>query len=49
MARALGSPAFRVIVGSHDDRLTPGGIAARITDTVAVLRAVTPRALDAGV
>jgi sugar phosphate isomerase/epimerase len=49
MARALGSPAFRVIVGSHDDRLTPGGIAARITDTVAVLRAVKPRALDAGV
>lgn len=49
MARALGSPAFRVILGSVADRLTPGGIAARIADTVAVLRAVRPRARDAGV
>jgi sugar phosphate isomerase/epimerase len=49
MARALGSSAFRVILGSLDDRLTPGGIAARIADTVAVLRAAKSRALDAGV
>ncbi len=49
MAKALGSPAFRVILGSLDDRLTPGGIAARIADTVAVLRAAKSRALDAGV
>ncbi|MFM8290270.1 MAG: sugar phosphate isomerase/epimerase family protein [Planctomycetia bacterium] len=49
MARALGSPAFRVILGTFDDRLTPGGIAARIADTVAVLRAAKSRALDAGV
>lgn len=49
MAKALGSPAFRVILGSLDDRLTPGGIAARITDTVPVLRAARPAARDAGV
>ncbi|MFM8434670.1 MAG: sugar phosphate isomerase/epimerase family protein, partial [Planctomycetia bacterium] len=49
MAKALGSPAFRVILGNHADRLTAGGIAARIADTVAVLRAVKPRAVDAGV
>jgi sugar phosphate isomerase/epimerase len=49
MARVLGSPAFRVILGSHADRLTPGGIAARIADTVAVLRTARDRARDAGV
>jgi sugar phosphate isomerase/epimerase len=49
MAKALGSRAFRVILGNHEDRLSPGGIAARIDDTVAVLRAVKPQALDAGV
>lgn len=49
MARALGSPAFRVILGNQADRLTPGGIEARIDDTVAVLKACRSRALDAGV
>ena len=49
MARALGSKAFRVILGSHEDRGTEGGIAARIADTVAVLKAARNRALDAGV
>ena len=49
MARTLGSKAFRVILGSHDDRATEGGIAARIADTVAVLKAARNRALDAGV
>jgi sugar phosphate isomerase/epimerase len=49
MAQALGSPAFRVILGNHADRLTPGGIAARIADTVAVLRTARSQALDAGV
>jgi len=49
MARALGSPAFRVILGNLEDRLSPGGIAARIADTVAVLRAAKSRAIDAGV
>lgn len=49
MARALGSPALRVILGDQSDRLTPGGIEARIADTVAVLAACRGRALDAGV
>ena len=49
MAQALGSRAFRVILGNHEDRLSLGGIAARIADTVAVLRAVKRQALDAGV
>jgi sugar phosphate isomerase/epimerase len=49
MAAALRSPAFRVILGNQADRLSPGGIAARIADTVAVLRSMRGRALDAGV
>ena len=49
MAKALGSRAFRVILGNQSDRLTPGGIEARIADTVAVLKAARSRALDAGV
>jgi hypothetical protein len=49
MAQALGSPAFRVILGNQADRLTPGGIEVRIADTVAVLKGCRSRALDAGV
>lgn len=49
MAKALGSPAFRVILGNQADRLTPGGIDARITDMVKVLEAARPLAADAGV
>ncbi len=49
MAKALGSPAFRVVLGDQKDRTTPGGIQARITETVAVLKACRPLALDAGV
>jgi sugar phosphate isomerase/epimerase len=49
MAKALGSPAFRVILGDRNDRLSPGGIAARIADTVAVLKQARPAALEAGV
>jgi sugar phosphate isomerase/epimerase len=49
MAKALGSRAFRVILGNQADRLTDGGIEARIADTVAVLKAARSRALDAGV
>ena len=33
MAKALGSPAFRVILGDRGDRLSEGGIEARIADT----------------
>ena len=49
MSRALGSRAFRVILGNQSDRLTPGGIAARSADTVAVLKACRSQAIDANV
>ena len=49
MAKALGSPAFRVVLGNQEDRKTEGGIAARIADTVAVLKKCRPLAEDAGV
>jgi sugar phosphate isomerase/epimerase len=49
MAQALGAQAFRVILGSHADRLTPGGIPARIADTVKVLQTVKSQAIDAGI
>ncbi len=49
VAKALGSPIFRVILGAMDDRKTPGGIAARIEDTVAVLKACKGAAMDAGI
>jgi len=49
MAKALGSRAFRVILGNQEDRLSPGGIAARIDDTVAVLQQARQQAIDADV
>ncbi len=49
IAKDLGSRALRVILGSHRDRLTPGGIDARIADTVRVLKACRTRAIDSGV
>jgi 3-oxoisoapionate decarboxylase len=49
MAKALGSPVLRVILGSQEDRKTPGGIEARIEDTVKVCKSQRARALDAGV
>ena len=49
MAKALGSPAFRVILGNRDDRLSDGGIGARIADTVEVLKSQRTRAIDSGV
>lgn len=49
MAKALGSPVFRVIQGTAADRSTEGGIEARIADTVKVLKAGRSRAIDAGV
>ncbi len=48
-AKALGSPAFRVILGARDDRKTEGGIEARIADTVKVLKRNRTRCLDSGV
>jgi sugar phosphate isomerase/epimerase len=49
MAKALGSKAFRVILGNHADRFSDGGIRARIADTVEVLKAQRGRAIDSGV
>ena len=49
VAKALGSPVFRVILGASDDRKTEGGINARIADTVKVLKAVRGRVLDSGI
>lgn len=49
MAKALGSPAFRVVLGAQPDRATEGGIEARIADTVKVLKSQRQLALDLGV
>ncbi|PYI81340.1 MAG: sugar phosphate isomerase/epimerase, partial [Verrucomicrobia bacterium] len=49
MAKTLGSPVFRVILGTGADRLTEGGIEARIADTVKVLKSQRSYALDTGV
>jgi sugar phosphate isomerase/epimerase len=49
MAKALGSPAFRVVLGAQADRLTEGGIEARIADTVKVLKSQRSLAMDLGV
>lgn len=46
LARAVGSPVFRVVLGSRDDRRSPGGIEARIADTVRVLKSQRSLALD---
>lgn len=48
-AKTLGSPVFRVILGGADDRKTPGGIRARIADTVAVLKTCRAQAIELGV
>jgi sugar phosphate isomerase/epimerase len=49
MAKALGSPVIRVILGTGEDRKTPGGIEARIADTVKVCKALRSQAVDSGV
>jgi len=49
VAKTLGSPVFRVILGNMDDRKTEGGIKARIADTLTVLKACRADALAAGV
>jgi sugar phosphate isomerase/epimerase len=48
-AHALGSPVARCVQGTREDRLTEGGIEARIRDTIQVLKAARSQALDAGV
>src|SRR5262245_29310704 len=47
-ARIVGSPFVRCVVGNLQDRRRPGGIDARIADTVRVLKQVRSRVLDAG-
>jgi 3-oxoisoapionate decarboxylase len=49
VAKALGSPVYRVVLGASNDRQTEGGIRARIADTVKVLKACKSAAVDAGV
>ena len=49
VAKTLGSPVFRCILGMGEDRNSAGGIEARIADTVKVCQACRSRALDAGV
>jgi len=49
LAKALGSPVLRVVLGTGDDRKTDGGIEARIADTVKVCQSQRSRALDLGV
>ena len=39
VAKALGSPVYRAVLGAANDRQTEGGIRARIADTVKVLKA----------
>ena len=49
IAKAIGSPVARCVLGKVDDRSSPGGIAARMAETVGVLRCVRSEALDAGI
>ncbi len=49
MAKALGSPVARFILGAGNDRSTEGGIQARIADTVAVCKALKGRCEEYGV
>lgn len=49
VARALGSPVIRVVLGSGDDRKGPGGIERHIAQTVEICRLCRSRAMDAGV
>jgi 3-oxoisoapionate decarboxylase len=49
VAKALGSPVIRVILGMSEDRKTDGGIEARIADTVKVCKACRNQAVDANV
>lgn len=47
-ARIAGSRLVRCFLGTFQDRRTPGGIEARIEDTVQVLRKVRAQAVDMG-
>lgn len=47
-AKTLGSPVLRVVLGKGADRTTPGGIEARIEDTVEVLKRNRSLVMDLG-
>ena len=49
VAKLLGSPVIRVILGGREDRLTEGGIHRKIDDTVKVLKRGKNRAVDSNV
>jgi sugar phosphate isomerase/epimerase len=49
IAKLIGSPVARCVLGKVDDRRSTGGIAARIEETVGVLRQVRSEARDAGI
>ncbi|MDO8539285.1 MAG: sugar phosphate isomerase/epimerase [Opitutaceae bacterium] len=49
VAKALGSPVFRVILGNSEDRKSEGGIRARIADMVAVLKKCRSEILGSGI
>jgi sugar phosphate isomerase/epimerase len=49
VAKALQSPAFRCILGMGGDRETPGGIEARMADTIKICKSARSQTLDAGV
>lgn len=49
VAKAIGSPVARCVQGFAEDRKSPGGIRARMKDTLAVLRNVRSFAMDHGV
>ena len=49
VAKAVGSDVVRCYQGRMDDRTTPGGLPARIDDTIKALQKVRGQALDAGV
>jgi sugar phosphate isomerase/epimerase len=49
VARALGSPVIRVVLGTMEDRLGDGGIERHMESLARVCRASRSQALDAGV
>ena len=49
IARALGSPVARCVLGNVQDRRSPGGIQARIAETVEILKSVRPIAVESGI
>jgi sugar phosphate isomerase/epimerase len=49
VAKGVGSPVIRVVLGTWEDRLTDGGIERHMEETAKVCRACKSKAQDAGV